>query len=425
MAEREVFVSIIIPVYNAEPFLRECLDSVLVQDYCDYEVIMVNDGSTDGSLGLLKEYAGKDSRFVCINQENQGAGGARNTGIEASKGMYLLFLDADDMLARNTLLDLIPVAQRENLDMINMNVNLIPYHPGFPSSIPECLLDKVLERNEFLVQYAGNASSERFTFMCTLFKAQVVKESNVRFKTKFAEDILFNMQALLCCERFYLTKREYYFYRQHESELTSVFFDSSELVFERKKASLEMLKITTALDSCDLLNANMKRLQNEIINHAGMRFEMFQEILFLEKKIAEQFPHDIKIAFWGAGRIAKRIINTVQNTRLINAVFVDNDSQKQGGTLHGYPVVSPRELLSQQHAEYIHIITTRHSTFSFFAQMKELGIVRNFKDMRLPIGENEQYDLQLEAMDDLYSEMTKMGVEINYKANQSEKSECL
>ena len=96
-------VSVIIPVYNAEAYLEECLDSVVNQTLKNIEIICVNDGSTDNSLDILKEYQEKDDRVIIINQENQGAGVARNQGIKVAKGNYLSILDADDFFELNML----------------------------------------------------------------------------------------------------------------------------------------------------------------------------------------------------------------------------------------------------------------------------------------------------------------------------------
>lgn len=98
-------VSIIIPVFNAEPYLRQCLDSVVTQSVRDIEVICVDDGSTDGSAAILAEYAAKDPRVRHIRQKNSGPGVARNVGMSDARGKYILFLDADDMLASETILE--------------------------------------------------------------------------------------------------------------------------------------------------------------------------------------------------------------------------------------------------------------------------------------------------------------------------------
>ena len=91
-------ISVIIPIYNAEKYLSRCLDSVLEQDYDNYEVIMVNDGSSDNSLDICNQYVKKDKRFSVITQKNKGVSEARNTGLSAAKGDYLQFIDSDDFI---------------------------------------------------------------------------------------------------------------------------------------------------------------------------------------------------------------------------------------------------------------------------------------------------------------------------------------
>lgn len=98
--------SIIVPVFNTEKYLRQCLDSVLAQTYPDYECIMVNDGSTDNSVEIAQEYCSIDNRFKLIQKDNGGASAARNKGIMAAKGEYLFFLDSDDFVLPYALEDL-------------------------------------------------------------------------------------------------------------------------------------------------------------------------------------------------------------------------------------------------------------------------------------------------------------------------------
>ena len=96
MERKNVEISVIVPVYNSERYLRQCLDSIVNQTFKDLEIICVNDGSKDSSAKILEEYASIDDRFVIINQENGGAGKARNTGLKSARGKYLSFLDSDD-----------------------------------------------------------------------------------------------------------------------------------------------------------------------------------------------------------------------------------------------------------------------------------------------------------------------------------------
>lgn len=96
-------VSIIIPIYNVEPYLERCLNSVLAQTWTEWECILINDGSKDNSPAIARKYVEKDNRFVLISQENRGLSAARNRGIRKSSGMYICFLDSDDFLAPNFL----------------------------------------------------------------------------------------------------------------------------------------------------------------------------------------------------------------------------------------------------------------------------------------------------------------------------------
>ena len=92
-------ISVIVPVYQVERYLRECLDSVLAQTYVNLEIIVVDDGSTDSSPRIVSEYASKDARIRRFTQPNQGLSSARNTGLEHASGEYILFVDSDDVLS--------------------------------------------------------------------------------------------------------------------------------------------------------------------------------------------------------------------------------------------------------------------------------------------------------------------------------------
>ena len=90
--------SIIVPVYNVEKYVKKCLESIVNQTYRDYEVIIVNDGSTDGSIRIVNQFIEEDpNRIRLINQQNKGLGGARNTGLENALGEYIVYLDSDDL----------------------------------------------------------------------------------------------------------------------------------------------------------------------------------------------------------------------------------------------------------------------------------------------------------------------------------------
>ncbi|MDD5159200.1 MAG: glycosyltransferase [Sulfuricurvum sp.] len=119
-------ISVIIPVYNVEAYLKECLDSIVSQELHDIEIICVNDGSTDGSLSILEKYAADDKRIIIIDQKNQGLSGARNNGLKKAQGEYILFSDSDDyLLTSNTLSLLYTTASMQDLDILSFDFTIV------------------------------------------------------------------------------------------------------------------------------------------------------------------------------------------------------------------------------------------------------------------------------------------------------------
>lgn len=116
--ERNIKVSIIIPIYNVEKYLRQCLDSAVNQTLSNIEIILINDGSTDNSSCIAREYSLNYSFIKLIEQKNSGQSIARNKGIDAANGKYIYFLDSDDYIEINAIENLYKEAERNNLDLV-------------------------------------------------------------------------------------------------------------------------------------------------------------------------------------------------------------------------------------------------------------------------------------------------------------------
>ena len=114
----KVVISVIVPIYNVAEYLEECLSSLENQTFLDFEVIMVNDGSEDGSAEIAGRFERRNSHFVLINRENGGLSAARNTGLAAARGKYVYFLDSDDFLANDALETLYSYSEKKNLDVL-------------------------------------------------------------------------------------------------------------------------------------------------------------------------------------------------------------------------------------------------------------------------------------------------------------------
>lgn len=213
--------SVIIPVYNVETYLRECLDSVLNQSYEDWEAVCVNDGSTDHSANILDEYASNDHRFKTINQPNGGLSAARNTGMKAAKGEYILFLDSDDWLELNAL-----GAISESLadeDMVCFSGRRFiesegQYHDA----------DQLLERTyaSGMDYYNENALLRRdFAFVCVVlraYKKDYLLAHELWFKEGiFHEDNLFTPFACYYAKRVKVINECLYDYRVRVNSITT------------------------------------------------------------------------------------------------------------------------------------------------------------------------------------------------------------
>lgn len=122
-------ISIIIPVYNVEKYLRRCLDSVLNQTFTDWTAICVNDGSPDNSDKILAEYAARDKRFIIVNKENGGLSDARNAGMSHATGEYIMYLDSDDFIHPQTMEIAYRLARRDNSDIVSFTYDRL-YRPS-------------------------------------------------------------------------------------------------------------------------------------------------------------------------------------------------------------------------------------------------------------------------------------------------------
>jgi len=122
-----VMISVVVPVYNVAKYLRRCIDSVLGQTCDDWEMVCVNDGSTDGSLDILREYAARDRRIRIIDKKNAGVSAARNDGVAVARGEYVLFLDSDDFIHPQTLEITRHIAQKTNADIVSFRHDVQMY----------------------------------------------------------------------------------------------------------------------------------------------------------------------------------------------------------------------------------------------------------------------------------------------------------
>ena len=211
--------SILIPVYNVEKYLRECLDSLLHQSFLDWEAICVNDGSSDGSAAILEDYASKDSRISVISQANGGLPVARNTGLDVAKGDYILFLDSDDWLEPDALKILSENLQEE--DLLCFNGRRVFEESGQFEDADQ-LRSEVYETG--WDYYSRNALCHRhFAFVCVVlrcYRRAYLLNNGLRFKPGiYHEDNLFTPLACYYAKAVKVIPDVLYDYRVRESSI--------------------------------------------------------------------------------------------------------------------------------------------------------------------------------------------------------------
>ena len=211
-ATGDPLVSVIIPVYNVEEYLKECLDSVINQTYKNLEIILINDGATDSSPKICEKYQQKDKRIVLISQKNKGLGAARNAGMDIAKGEYITFVDSDDFIDERMVELLLEACLKNKLSLA-----ISDFYIYIPPNLQQNRQMKLIERRS-TYSFAGEKFPNWPTAWGKLYHRSIVKD--LRFPNIFHEDVGFWYGVLSKCNRNAIVDKSLYYYRQNESGIT-------------------------------------------------------------------------------------------------------------------------------------------------------------------------------------------------------------
>lgn len=280
-----MFFSVIIPVYKVEQYLSKCVDSVLAQTFSDYEIILVDDGSPDKCPKICDDYAQKDNHIRVIHKQNGGLSDARNAGINSATGKYVLFLDSDDYLYSNTVLEEI----EKSLDSANFpDICYLPneYWSSNPKSINTKLKDETISLKKFLRRVTSNyylhTAGQQF-----VLKLDYLKKYNLQFKKGILhEDELWFAQILLNANEVHICPCVFYFYVDNrsgsimnavkEKNISDKFFIADEIIKMSKTLQINLSKlfltrsaqiisgILQSKNAMKIINANSK-LKKQLI----------------------------------------------------------------------------------------------------------------------------------------------------------------
>lgn len=242
-----VKVSVVLPTYNAEKYLCNCINSLMVQTLEDIEIIIVNDGSTDKTIDIAKKLQLTDSRIVLINQTNQGPGMARNTGMKFAQGEYMCFVDPDDWIEPDMLLKMYSVAKEYNCDVVQCDYSsktLESCVRHYASMIPS---NKLLKKNEIKNYIKGPLLEGTIgTYVWDkIYKVSFLRENNFSFiKDRLFEDWHFIMNVTSRMGTFLYIDESLYNYRIVVGSLTRRYYDNyEEMILTLQKLKFEYLKL--------------------------------------------------------------------------------------------------------------------------------------------------------------------------------------
>ena len=236
-------VSVIVPIYNTEKYLHRCIDSILGQTFTDFELILVDDGSTDKSGKICDEYAKKDSRIVVVHKENGGVSSARNNGLDIAHGEWITFVDSDDYISDN-MLSSFDIEFEDNSDMKIGTITSF----GYNANVSGPTSDRIISIDDLSL----HTKQLNIQSPCSkLYKVSIIKNFKIYFdkNIRVSEDLLFNIEVLLRCSYISLHYNVSYYYDK------SVEF-SSKHYLRVDELQYNLNKITIAINSFEKSTKN-------------------------------------------------------------------------------------------------------------------------------------------------------------------------
>lgn len=289
-------VSVILPVYNVEKDLENCIDSILNQSFADFELIMVNDGSKDKSGSICDRYAQMDGRIKLIHQENMGLSMARNNGMEIARGDYIIFIDSDDSVHGDTLQILY-----DNLVEEDAHISVGDYKPIYGSGKIEDVQEEnnriLLNNIEAVNKILDENSTKMIVAWCKLYRRDLFDTISYP-KGKYHEDEFVTYKLLYNSKRVVVTDAKLYYYNQRDESITGSKYSLKRL--EKLEGLKEAIAFFKVKAEEELENkARVRYLLNIQIAYYRVKYEMEDRTLVLEN-LKKEYDDEYRI-FLDAG----------------------------------------------------------------------------------------------------------------------------
>lgn len=278
-----IILSLIIPVYNSQKYLAKLFKSINEQNLDELEVIFVDDGSTDNSLSLLKDFESKNINVKVIHQQNQGGSIARNTGLSIAKGKYVYFFDSDDSLNSYILKDLIILLEETNADILIGNVKTINEKGLIKNKNPIFNNELSIDSHK-LFFYDSNPGNK-------IFKTEIIMKYNVKFgDVRIVQDLNFYLKYILFCKSVCYTDIYMYYYLIRENSISNTY---SMYITDVVKSLNDVKKFYIKMNKA---NKYKDELEYNLVKHLVFQFNKIQHIKKLQERIivVRYFTHILK-----------------------------------------------------------------------------------------------------------------------------------
>ncbi len=321
-------VSILIPVYNIKDYIGKCVESIIQQNYTNIEIIVVDDGSTDGSGEICRQFASQDSRIIYVYQENKGSVGARKTGLVHAKGKYIVFVDGDDYAERDYVEKLYELINENDVDFVHSNYMINGRNQKFIKQVhlyKEGDLNPDL-RIELLRDYVFGWDAEKEIMDCNLYgciyKTDVIYDCFMELpdSQQYGEDLICLCHLIMKCRSMMLIPDAYYHYvireksLNHPRKFLTALSDKVSL-YEEIERTLRKYKIYSVLsDKCEIFFA--RRIFGDFSLLSSKEFQV------KEKYVCEfiDLLLDRRIVLYGAGIVGQNIYEQLTNYESIEIV---------------------------------------------------------------------------------------------------------
>lgn len=317
MKREKIKISVIVPVYNVEDYIRECLDSIINQTYRNLEIILVDDGSTDNSGTICDEYGKKDQRITVIHKENGGLVSARKVGVMAATGEYVTFVDSDDWIVENAYEEIEKILEQYHSDVVACD--FIKDFSNLSTERKQLLAEGFYTKDKFLVEVEKIIKEAPFfcpgihvTLWSKVFKKELLKKYQLRVndEIRVGEDIAVVFPLILGMENIYIVNSSYYHYRVRKS---SICWEKDENTYNRYLKLVEGLNLVR--------NDIRDNAYKEKINRYLIYVYYFYLIIcapkhcFIDTTKFLLFPevrHSDRVIIYGKGVFANSIIKYIE-----------------------------------------------------------------------------------------------------------------